>query len=225
MHITELKDKGVRHIERNEPDSAMACFLIVMSRYSDNMSVRDKQTCTKAFNNAGYVHTLMYSDYTTAYRYLLKALDIAKSIDFSQQYPLIYINIGNIYIFFEDFNNAASFYIKAYQTAKDVGDIPHMNHAINNLLLTMRAALSKEELLNIINSYFNSDLSNDSTSTFTRELCLITKDFLEGNTSVSDQLKRIDRLINNSTIDERNMENLKFLNMRCCLKMANIERY
>lgn len=227
MHITQIKDKGVQYIKSNEPDSALACFTIVMSRYNKNMSDSDKLICSKAYNNAGYVYTLMHSDYATGYRNLLKSLEIAKSIGDDRQLSFIYINIGNIYIYFNDMQNAANYYMMAYRAAVEAQEWEIAALAVDNILLTMRTTLTSKEMLAIIDSFTSLDIPHDEMWSFTHDVCGITKDYLGGTVSSGNLTARIDSIIESGNVPGRYAYNLKFLKFEILLadgKHGNVLR-
>lgn len=217
MHIAEIKDKGVQYIESNEPDSALACFTIVISRYNENMSDSDKLICARAYNNAGYVYTLMHSDYATGYRNLLKSLEIAKSIGNDRQLSFIYINIGNIYIYFNDLQNAANYYMMAYRAAVDAKEWEIAAVAVDNILLTMRTTLTSKEILTLIDSFMHLDIPHNEMWSFTRDVCGITKDYLNGTASSDSLTARIDTLLGSEYVPGRYSDNLKFLKFEIML--------
>lgn len=119
LGLYELNEKGKEYLARSEADSALVCFLSMTALYSDKMSDHDKRLCSNGYNNAGYVYSFMLGDAPSAQMMLLKALDIAKATDDKEAHSAPYLNLGNIYVYYEDYENALKYYGMAYDSAKE----------------------------------------------------------------------------------------------------------
>lgn len=217
--IKRLKDMGVEYIRANRADSAIKCFMEVIDEYHEGMSKDDKIICAKAFNNLGYIYSQMYSDYSGAYSYLLKSLEIAENVNYPRQYALIYINLGNIYMYFEDYENAGGYYRKAYEAAKENEDWDLTNHALSNLLLTAHDTLKKDDLTALINDYMHLNLPpNDEATEYTKKLCAVTAERFNPHRSNNAYYRDLEQLIYDYHLDERSVFNLNFIKYEQLLK-------
>lgn len=118
----ELKDMGVRNIMENKMDSASAFLSIVANRYDGNMSRNEKLLCANAYNNLGYVYFYGYSDYFNAYVNLLKAYQICENTSDQDLLPYVCLNIGNVFVVYEDIEKACEMYRKAFHAAAATKD-------------------------------------------------------------------------------------------------------
>ncbi|MGN0237281.1 MAG: helix-turn-helix domain-containing protein [Lepagella sp.] len=100
--LAELKNRGNKYLQTNHPDSAMACYSIIISSYRDDLSNEEKQQVVGAYNNTGYIYFFYSFDFTQAYSYFLKAREIAEAIGYDRGLGQIWLNIGNIYANYDD---------------------------------------------------------------------------------------------------------------------------
>ncbi len=157
LDLKQLKDQGNTHITRHEPESALACYMMVTSRYSDRMDAADKMLVCSAYNNAAYVYTLIYSDYSLAYQFLLKSLKLARDNGFYDIEPYIYLNLGNIYFIYEDYTNALAYYKKSYSLAKEEEDTDDVvSTTFANIILTPPGIFDESEVRAIVKDYMKS---------------------------------------------------------------------
>ena len=120
LSFADLKAKGRAYLDAQEFDSAIACYLMMTSRYDERLPQRDRELCADAYNNLGYIYSFLRTDYSLAYGYLLECIRISRQMDYQRILPYVYINIGNIYGYYDDFANALSYYRQASRQAIDV---------------------------------------------------------------------------------------------------------
>lgn len=87
-----LFDMGNGYMQVDKIDSALVCATILLNRYNDKMTIKEKGICIGAIVGAGDIYMHRYYDYQTAYRYLLKAEMIAQENHFEQQLANIYVS-------------------------------------------------------------------------------------------------------------------------------------
>ncbi len=91
-----LLDKGNAFWSVDKSDSALVCFLILSNRYSEKQSEQEKMISCAATKGAGSLYRVFYYDYQTAYRYLLKAEEMAKRNHFGSQLASTYLTEANV---------------------------------------------------------------------------------------------------------------------------------
>lgn len=135
-----LIDKGRRYIfEREMPDSALACFSLVVNRFDPKMGSEEKLRVVEAYNRLWYLYFFVYFDYTEASNCLAKAADISASEGFSQE--RVDLNFGCMYQLLNEQSpdtalvSLASKYLrKAFSEADSVNNEDVRQYAMANLL-------------------------------------------------------------------------------------------
>ena len=127
--IEEVYQQGMTHLKKGETDKALACLTVVIGRYHNKMSDKERKTYEYALNNAGAIAMLRY-DYSTAFSLFTKALD---SADDSVAYRT-HNNIAGIYIYYNDYNNARKHLDLAYNIGKREQDWASVYNTTHNLL-------------------------------------------------------------------------------------------
>lgn len=115
--LSDLKRMGDDYVLRGETDSAMACFSIIINAYSPSLTDEEKKSCASAFNNAGYIYFMNLHDYTQAYYYLIRALEIAEECGYTKGMSNIYLNMGNVFANYGDPEEATDNYLHAMKYA------------------------------------------------------------------------------------------------------------
>ena len=100
--MEQLMNDAWRNIANERYDSATAYYSLVASRYSDNLSLRDKRRCAIACVNIGYLWLAWRLNAAEAYPWLTRAREIATRYNFDFIETSVISNIGQIYF---DYNN------------------------------------------------------------------------------------------------------------------------
>ncbi|MBO5541699.1 MAG: helix-turn-helix transcriptional regulator [Muribaculaceae bacterium] len=82
--------KGNNYWHSDRIDSALVCYIILFNRYNDKMSIDEKEICCGAATAAGNLYLQYYYDFQTAYRYMLKAEEIAINNDLDGKLAYLY---------------------------------------------------------------------------------------------------------------------------------------
>ena len=127
--LTDIYHNGIEHLSKGDLDKALACFSLVTSHYRPDMSEEEKRIYAYALNNAGGI-AMMQSDYSVAFSYFMKVIDIA---DDSLAYRT-YNNIAGIYIYYNDYVNARKYLNKAYDISEERHDWGPLYNTLHNLL-------------------------------------------------------------------------------------------
>ena len=127
--IEEVYQQGMTHLKKGETDKALACLTVVIGRYHNKMSDKERKTYEYALNNAGAIAMLRY-DYSTAFSLFTKALDAAAD---SVAYRT-HNNIAGIYIYYNDYNNARKHLDLAYNIGVRKQDWASVYNTTHNLL-------------------------------------------------------------------------------------------
>lgn len=89
-----LLDQGNEYCVVDKVDSALVCFIILSNRYSEKQPENEKKISCRAMTGVASIYMRYYDDYQTAYRYLLRAEQIAKQNHFENQLAGIYKSIA-----------------------------------------------------------------------------------------------------------------------------------
>lgn len=81
---------------KDMPDSAMLCYSIMANRYTTSKG-EELEQCIRATCYIGIVFMDYYHNYQEAYRYLLKAHDMAIRHDYTRFMPRILLLLGNLH--------------------------------------------------------------------------------------------------------------------------------
>lgn len=134
LPLEELDNKASTYIINQQPDSAMACWLMMINAYHPDLSTEEQNLCAAAMNNVGYVYFFEYGDYGQSYSYLLRSKDISDKTSDNRNLTNVYLNIGNIYSTFNLNETAMEYYKKAFATARKGGDYESYVTIMDNLL-------------------------------------------------------------------------------------------
>lgn len=127
--ISETYRKGMDYLSKGSLDSALACLTVVTSQFRPKMDEEEKRTYIYALNNAGAI-AMMRSDYSVAFSYFMKVIDVA---DDSIAYRT-YNNIAGIYIYYNDYANARKYLNMAYDISEQRHDWGSLLNTLHNLL-------------------------------------------------------------------------------------------
>ncbi len=84
-------------LAKERPDSALLCYSIMANRYNENLKGEELEQCIRATCYIGIVYLDCYHNYQEAYRYLLKAQDLAKRHEYTRFMPRILLLLGDIH--------------------------------------------------------------------------------------------------------------------------------
>ncbi|MDE5796697.1 MAG: hypothetical protein K2H75_06275, partial [Muribaculaceae bacterium] len=94
----ELYEKAAAYIQKdNVPDSALLCYTIILNRY-DNGEIGDKDMSyvSGSLINLGFLYQDKYYDYSRAYDYLLRSLELAEKQGNDYDKPYIYLGMASV---------------------------------------------------------------------------------------------------------------------------------
>lgn len=115
--LPELKAKGDSLIGSGQADSAVALYAMVANSYSKSLPEGDRLVCAKALNNIGYVNFYYYNNYSQAYDYYLRCLDVLETLPKPNIESTVYLNIANIYVDYTDYKASTGLYREAFRAA------------------------------------------------------------------------------------------------------------
>lgn len=121
LPVSELFRYGDEHRKLNHTDTAMGYYIILAGKYDKGMDKMDKYLCAMACNVAGQIFHDK-ANYSRSFELYMKGVRIAEENDFGDLLPRLYINIGNVYGVFEDYEQAINCYKKALDYALQCGD-------------------------------------------------------------------------------------------------------
>lgn len=134
--LRELKYRGDTCLSDGRVDSALVYYTMAVSKYRSDSGKEDAELCAGALNNAGYLYMFSYNNYPLAYSSLLKALSISEEYGCKDIEPCIYLNIGNIYTFYDDNRAAMGYYRKSFYAAIETKDWTNLLTVFTNLVST-----------------------------------------------------------------------------------------
>ena len=129
LSTEQVYKQGLKEIQAGHMNEAMVCFTIAAGRYEDDMDAKEKRTCAYALNNAGAV-AMLRSDYSMAFSYFTKAIEIADDSLLYQSFN----NIAGVYLYFNDYANARKYLNMAYETGFRQKDWNSMYNTLHNML-------------------------------------------------------------------------------------------
>ena len=129
LSTEQVYKQGMKEIQAGHMNEAMVCFTIAAGRYVDDMDAKEKRTCAYALNNAGAV-AMLRSDYSMAFSYFTKAIEIADDSLLYQSFN----NIAGVYLYFNDYANARKYLNMAYETGFRQKDWNSMYNTLHNML-------------------------------------------------------------------------------------------
>lgn len=124
----------------SDADYAYACFAEVVRRYRAG-KVSDPVTAARALNNCGHILFHDYEKYSQCYSYFSEALDLARKHKISKLLPIVYLNLGNLYLTYANRNHnpddsevAVDFYKKGFSAAADIRHYELLTLNFTNIL-------------------------------------------------------------------------------------------
>lgn len=118
MSSRQLVDMGQRCAESSmRPDSALMCFTIVASRYSDKASHEEQRLAAVACIGKWYLYFFRYFDYAKAFESLSAARDISWKI--KSEEARVLLNFGCMYQTLAEQNDNSDLNRKAYAYYRD----------------------------------------------------------------------------------------------------------
>ncbi len=131
--VRELKLLGNDCLNKGRMDSALMFFTMSAEKYRSDMPDSDKSICAGAYSNAGYIYFYYRNDYSSSYTCLLKAQEIIDEVNDTTLYPYIYLNMGNIYINYNDYKTSSELYRKAFYASVRVNKLDILFTSFCNL--------------------------------------------------------------------------------------------
>lgn len=165
--IAKIYRDGMDYLSNNNLDSALACLNVAISHYRDDMNDEEKRIYTYALNNAGGI-AMMRSDYSVAFSYFMKVIDLA---DDSTAYRT-YNNIAGIYIYYNDYANARKYLNMAYDISEERHDWKSLYNTLHNLLDLDWNMDSLQHSQGLIHRFRNTDITpKDLHYQFITKIC------------------------------------------------------
>ena len=140
MSSENLISEAGRYINKvNQPDSALLCYTIVSNRYSQDMIDSEKERCIEALIGEWYVYFFIHFDYNKSYECLVKASDIASSIDkrmadINMYFGCMHQAIAEQSKDLDLYKKAFDYFIQAIQESMVNGNEKILNISFTNLL-------------------------------------------------------------------------------------------
>ena len=120
MHLSqqELLEAGNLYLNNNNFDTALVCYGLIIKSKVLNPDIEQHSRVLDALNNTSVIYSKM-NDYRNAHRYLIDALILNEKCNIPAYHPVIFNNLGNIYVHFKKFDTAKTFYYKALKSCQD----------------------------------------------------------------------------------------------------------
>lgn len=182
MSLDKLDAQGAFFLEKGNIDSALICYTMVMNKYKSDMDSRQKDACCRAFNNAGYLFFYYRNDYSSSYSCLLKALDIAEESGNADVLPCIYLNMGNIYINYNDTHASDSLYRKAFHASVQAHDYEIMMTTLNNLVVSAMSRHETHRVASEIALFRRQQVPRQPMRAFSLEVCQAADRLMQDDT-------------------------------------------
>lgn len=114
--LDSIKRQGNDYLLSGKPDSAVACYTYITSQYDEKMSNEQKDVCSRAFNNKGYIFFYNYQDYDQAFYFFLVANHLDEEIHNDRS--ATFLNMGNVYDNYNSHDNTIKYYRLAVTEAQ-----------------------------------------------------------------------------------------------------------
>lgn len=143
--VRELVDSGGSLMRHGKTDSAYVMYSAAMNLYSRKLPLEERRMCEMAYNNAGHISTIHQHNYSQAYSYLLKALEIAEETDYEQAYPYIWANLGNLMCYTGNWEEGMEYQVRSIDAALAASDTSMYLKGIVNLATEVMMRLKTSE--------------------------------------------------------------------------------
>ncbi|MDR1951468.1 MAG: helix-turn-helix domain-containing protein [Bacteroidales bacterium] len=104
LSAKQLHDTARYHHFKNNHDTALVCYNLLISSMSQEISPEHRQMMMTAYNNAAIIYLNM-SNYSIAYELLNRALQLSETCDTTNNYAF-YLNMGCIYLALNEYDLA-----------------------------------------------------------------------------------------------------------------------
>ncbi|MDR2907557.1 MAG: tetratricopeptide repeat protein [Bacteroidales bacterium] len=118
LSTQQLLDIGNYYRIANNTDEALTYYKQLISLIPQNPDQEDAERALQAYNWSAQIYYNM-GDYRTTYELLLKALELSEAFNDVGYTSRIYSNLGNIYLRFNRYDLAKSYYENALNTCQD----------------------------------------------------------------------------------------------------------
>ena len=93
--LMQLGNDFINH--KNMADSAMLCYSLIANRYHPDLNDEQLKSCIRATHHIGTIYSDYYHNYSSAYKHLLLAQDLATRHHYDEFMPHVLMSIGNLY--------------------------------------------------------------------------------------------------------------------------------
>lgn len=128
-----LYRKGEDYFQKNETDSALVCFSIIVNSYTPTQDRHANYIYASALNRSGIIH-VRYSDYTKALNLYIKALQAVENSNDELLAAKIYNNMAHVYYIFRDYKTALEYCEKALETSQKYNDNETQYIVLTNMI-------------------------------------------------------------------------------------------
>ena len=98
LPTTELMQRGNDFMNyKILPDSGLLCFTIVANRYNEKLKGEELNSTILAHCNVGSIYVFFFHNYTEAYKYLLRAKELAEKHHCDAILPQVLMTMGSMY--------------------------------------------------------------------------------------------------------------------------------
>jgi len=129
LSAQQLYDTANYYFNKNSIDTAFVCYNLFINIYTKNNDIEQQKRKAEALNRVSVIYYYM-CDFRSSYELLIKALLLCEKYDYASYKSKIYINIGNIYYRFNNYDFAKWYYSEALNFPRDSTSIVIL---LNNL--------------------------------------------------------------------------------------------
>lgn len=202
--VSQLRSKGDAFLFEDQVDSALLFYTMAAGKYRTNLPDTVKNECAGALNNAGYIYFFFKNDYSSSYTCLLRALEIAETTGNKRILPCLYLNMGNIYINYHDYDTSVSYYRKAFLSGIEAKDWRNMLTAFSNMVNEALQNKRPQDVQDDIRRFRKLNLPKIPMLSYTNAICDAADMFQKGNkTGAIAALKKAKTLIDTDLTPER----------------------
>lgn len=131
--IDILHRKGEDYYQKNETDSALVCFSIIVNSYTPTQDRHANYIYASSLNRSGIIH-VRYNDYTKGLNLFVKALQVVENTGDDVLAGKIYNNMAHVYYIFRDYKTAIEYCEKALAISQKYNDNETQYIVLTNMI-------------------------------------------------------------------------------------------
>jgi tetratricopeptide (TPR) repeat protein len=118
LSTQQLFDTANYYLFKNSIDTALLCYGLIINAPAKSNDTEWQEIIIYSYISTAFIYDDM-CDYFSAYKYLIDALLLCEKYNMISPQPKIFNNLGNIYVHFNQYDVAKTYYQKAIMLCED----------------------------------------------------------------------------------------------------------